>query len=271
MQKEVRDDIVAVILACVCSAAGFLPVYLSTDNPGTSSFSRFASCVPTTVLLSVYLLGLPRLLSDRSKQVVGGSPRYSYLISFAHQALIFPFWLCAELSVVVGSGSSVSDWLHSSWPKGFTGRLAAHAALFAYWFADVLATPNPPVIVVHHLVCLGVVSASIAELVGPSSAVFLCGAVTFEAGNVCLSLSKLYQGNRALNWLSITFMTASNVLASLIALWFSSAFRGGGAVPRTVVMMVALGFAAARENEEVQRWRGGSGQGTGASSVGKKA
>jgi len=86
MQKEVRDDIVAVILACVCSAAGFLPVYLSTDNPGTSSFSRFASCVPTTVLLSVYLLGLPRLLSDRSKQVVGGSPRYSYLISFAHQA-----------------------------------------------------------------------------------------------------------------------------------------------------------------------------------------
>ena len=198
------------------------------------------------------------------------------------QAFIFPFWLCAELSVVVASGSSASDWLHSSWPKAFTGRLAAHAALFAYWIADVLTTPNPPIIVAHHVVCLGVVSVSIAELVGPSSAVFLCGAVTFEVGNVCLSLSKLYQGSQALNWLSITFMTASNVLASLFALWFWVAFRGGGAVPRTVVMMVALGFAAARENEEVQRWRGarralhggngqGMGMGTDVGTVSKKA
>lgn len=251
---SLAEDASVVLLICVSSALAFLASYASAGAGwADSAFDRFVICAALTALLCIVLLGLTRIVS-RPQQLVSGSPRCTYLSSSAHQAVIFPCCLVVELWAFAASGMTARDWLHSSWAGASAGRLAGHATLFAYWLADLITTPNPPIIVAHHLVCLGVLSVSIAELVGPSSAVCFCGAVTFEAGNLCLSLSRLYPSRQAIHFLSVTCMTASNLLAAGLALWFGLAFDGGGALARGAVVIVALGMAAARQHEELQRF-----------------
>tara|TARA_B110001452_G_scaffold188988_1_gene159255 strand:- start:310 stop:1098 length:789 start_codon:yes stop_codon:yes gene_type:complete len=252
---SLAEDAAVMMLISVSAALAFLAAYAYVGAGWThSTFDRFViSALPTAVLCCV-LLGLPKLVSKSSQRIVSGSPRYSYLSSAAHQLFVFPCCLCVELWAVAATGASAGDYLHSSWVGASPGRLAGHAMLFAYWLADLITTPNPPVIVVHHFVCLGVLSVSIAELVGPSSAVCFCGAIAFEAGNIFLSLARLYESSQTINVLCLIFMTASNLLASGLALWFGFFFEGGGVPARVVVVVLALGMAAGRQLTDLQRW-----------------
>lgn len=253
-QSSPAENASVVLLVCASSAIAFL---VSNASVGAgwahSTLARFAICALPTVVLCLVLRGTARLFPGNCR-LVAGSPRYSYLFSAAHQAFVFPCCMGVELWAVVATGASAGDWLHSSWAGASPGRIAGHATLFAYWMADLITTQNTPLIIAHHLVCLSALSVSIAELVGPSSAVCLCGAITFEAGNVCLSLSRLYESSPTINSLSVVFMTASNVLASALAMWFGAFFDGGGAAARGVATVFALGLAAARQRSELQRW-----------------
>ena len=97
-----------------------------------------------------------RFGSKRSQEVIAGSPRFSWWTGVTHQ-FVDPFPVLCGLCVAE-HGGPLTEWLRSYGNVYYFHRMFHHA-FFGYLVKD-LTLPITPVLLAHHVVCLGLVLAS---------------------------------------------------------------------------------------------------------------
>jgi len=195
-----------------------------------------------------------RVGSAHSREVIAGSPRFSWWNGVTHQFLVFPV-LCGLC--IFHSGLPLGAWLRSSGDAFYWHRVFHHA-FFGYLVKDLML-PITPVLLAHHVVCLALVVASLCGQPAPVSALFCACVTSLEAGSAVFGLQSQFPHNRSRHLLLFPWMTASNAVSASFGIWYSLYYEDVPPVSRVVFPVVGIGLCAARqavENARYKNWTG---------------
>ena len=133
-----------------------------------------------------------------------------------------------------------------------------HHAFFGYLVKD-LTLPITPVLLAHHVVCLGLVLASLCGYPSDVSALFCACVTSLELGSAVFGLQSQYPKNRTLHLLLFPWMTLSNFISASFGVWYSLHYEDVGLASRVIFPVVGIGLCAARQAVENARFRNWTG------------
>jgi len=179
---------------------------------------------------------------------IKGDPRWVYYLSLFSQMALFPplsFLSWREQNYDLGA------WFQEPWsklPSVHYSRLYL-AALWGYWAKDMLVLSDP-LIVVHHIFCMG--SLIVATILRPIGGLgfIVAGTQTLEIGTVCYNWSTLYEKSKAMRAIYWTIISLSNLAASGLAIWFFT-FEKMPLYARLWYLATVLGLSVGRQREAI--------------------
>ena len=112
------------------------------------------------------------------------------------------------------------------------------------------------IFIIHHIVCVCLTLCSLAGVALPArSFVFVAAVTALEAGSLVFGLMNTNPKSEAMSRLCAVGMSASNVVAGGLGLWFTLYGGYGGPVERYAFCTVGVMLVAVRQQQEVARWR----------------
>uniref|UniRef100_A0A7S0JBE6 TLC domain-containing protein n=1 Tax=Calcidiscus leptoporus TaxID=127549 RepID=A0A7S0JBE6_9EUKA len=146
--------------------------------------------------------------------------------------------------------------MNATWKElGSVWNALFHYAFFGYLAKD-MTIPMTAALYAHHVLCLVLTVLSLAEWPYPCSAVYVAEVLILEVGSLGLGLQRTNPTSRLINLASLLIMSASNVMAAALAVWFGLYFqRGESLAGRWVLPLVGFVLMGARQDMEWKRWR----------------
>jgi hypothetical protein len=198
------------------------------------------------IALHVVLVLIARRCVDPSRPTTGKSPRATYMQGMLVQVAFGPImWLAFATWRENNPQQSVTDWMATSMHADSADTLYSrvfYANLLAHFAKDFIFGMDP-LIIIHHIVCIGGMSLQTYVIVEGANAMLL-GSAILELGSAAYNLVNLYPSSRLCLWLYVVTMAMSNLGAAWTAwVWLQLPGHPPGVdVGVTLVMALLIGM-----------------------------
>ena len=211
----------------------------------------FGISVVVLVAIALVLQSISHAKSVRGewmREMVGGSPRFTWCVGAACQGLVFPGAILASFVSFNGTGN---EWLLGQWTADESSAYCMwfHCIMLAYFCKDFLF-PMTTIIWVHHIVCGIAVWLSLnGNLQGGHNA-FALGTVLMEFGSGANSwMHILPKPSKQAVDAFLVVMTLSNVSSVGCSLYWAVASEQTPHIIRCVFIAIATPVAAVRQRD----------------------
>eukprot|EP00928_Gymnodinium_smaydae_P078989 TRINITY_DN63021_c0_g1_i1.p1 TRINITY_DN63021_c0_g1~~TRINITY_DN63021_c0_g1_i1.p1 ORF type:complete len:242 (-),score=37.99 TRINITY_DN63021_c0_g1_i1:277-1002(-) len=180
------------------------------------------------------------------RQMVGGSPKYTWCLGAACQCFLFPIVLFASF---VSFGGSSNMWLFAQWASDESSIYCTwfHCIILAYFCKDFLF-PLDAMLWGHHIVCGLAVWLSLSGFLEGGHNAFALGTLLMEFGSGANSWMRiLSKPSRPAIDAYFMVMTLSNISSVTCCIYWAAASEGTSAVTRILFIALATPVAALRQ------------------------